>query len=413
MKNKFNDKKNAIWNTIGTTLNAFNSLFFMIIAIRINGTDSAGIFTYAFSISALFNIIGVYYGRVYQVTESSRLTDSDFFGNKLLTCIFMLLLSILFILCNSYNLEKGLIIFVLSIYRTLEAFAEVLYAYYQKNNELYKVGISLVVKNLLGLFLFGLVDYLTKSILYSTIILTINYFVIMLLYDMQAIKKYKINILKMNKSHVASILKQGFLPFLLAFFLQLLLNIPRYIIDLKTPSESAIWGIIIMPASIMILIGQFSLAPFIMELFELYSNHEIKKYLAKVKNICLFVLGGGIIGVICAWLFGIPVLNFVYGIDLDKYRMSLLLIILGAILSGLQNILYNLLVAMRYIKVQVYIYLMCIILAFFLFYFLIDYHGVWGASVAYLLIMGILFLIYAVIFLIYSKRNGGYSNGES
>ena len=124
----------------------------MIIAIRINGTDSAGIFTYAFSISALFNIIGVYYGRVYQVTESSEFTDSDFFGNKLLTCIFMLLLSILFILCNSYNLEKGLIIFVLSIYRTLEAFAEVLYAYYQKNNELYKVGISLVVKNLLGLF---------------------------------------------------------------------------------------------------------------------------------------------------------------------------------------------------------------------------------------------------------------------
>ena len=117
---------------------------------------------------------------------------------------------------------------------------------------------------------------------------------------MQAIKKYKINILKMSKSHVTSILKQGFLPFLLAFFLQLLLNIPRYIIDLKTPSESAVWGIIIMPASIMILIGQFSLAPFIMELFELYSNHEIKKYLAKVKNICLFVLCGGIIGVICA-----------------------------------------------------------------------------------------------------------------
>ena len=68
---------------------------------------------------------------------------------------------------------------------------------------------------------------------------------------------------------------------------------------------------------------------------------------------------------------------------------------------------------MRYIKAQVYIYLACIILAFFLFYFLINYYGVWGASVAYLLIMGILFLIYAVIFLIYSKSNGGCSNGES
>ena len=32
-------KKNFIWNTLGTGLNAFNSLFFMIIATRVNGVD--------------------------------------------------------------------------------------------------------------------------------------------------------------------------------------------------------------------------------------------------------------------------------------------------------------------------------------------------------------------------------------
>ena len=51
-KNKNLDKKNVIWNTFGTAINAFNSLFFMIIAVRINGSKLAGIFTYAFSISS-------------------------------------------------------------------------------------------------------------------------------------------------------------------------------------------------------------------------------------------------------------------------------------------------------------------------------------------------------------------------
>ena len=40
-------KKNFIWNTLGTGLNAFNSLFFMIIATRINGVEKAGVFSIA------------------------------------------------------------------------------------------------------------------------------------------------------------------------------------------------------------------------------------------------------------------------------------------------------------------------------------------------------------------------------
>ena len=38
-------RKNFIWNTLGTGLNAFNSLFFMIAVTRLNGIDDAGIFS--------------------------------------------------------------------------------------------------------------------------------------------------------------------------------------------------------------------------------------------------------------------------------------------------------------------------------------------------------------------------------
>lgn len=411
--NKSIEKKNAIWNTLGTAINAFNSLFFMIIAVRINGSKIAGIFTYAFSISALFNMIGTYHGRVFQVTEISKFNDEDFFWNKILTCIIMVLLSFLFILLNQYDLEKALIISILSIYRTLEAFAEVLYAYFQKNEELYEVGISLVVKNILGLILFFIVDYFTKSILLASIALVINYFIIMLIYDMKSIKKYNINLKLINKTNVKEILKKGFYPFILAFVIQLLINVPRYIIDLKMPNDSAIWGILIMPATVMILIGQFCLAPFLIKLFNLYSERRIKEYLSLVGRICFFIFAGGIFAIFIAWILGIPVLNFVYGVDLSDYKISLIIIIFGAVFYGIQSVLYNLLVAMRYIRIQVYIYFGCIVMASLIFYFFIVNKGILGASIAYLLVTLLLFSIYLIVFIYYSLKNGGTYSGKS
>ena len=62
-------RKNILWNIIGATTNAFNSLLFTIIVTRINGTNDAGIFTYAFATACLLYVIGVYLGRTYQVTD--------------------------------------------------------------------------------------------------------------------------------------------------------------------------------------------------------------------------------------------------------------------------------------------------------------------------------------------------------
>ena len=72
-------KKNVIWNTIGVTLNSFNSLFFLIIINRINGIDDGGIFSFAFSLACLLFVIGIYAGRTYQVSDiRDELNDSEY-----------------------------------------------------------------------------------------------------------------------------------------------------------------------------------------------------------------------------------------------------------------------------------------------------------------------------------------------
>ena len=65
-------KKNTIWNTIGITFNSFNSLFFLIIINRINGVNTAGIYSFSYSIACLLYIVGIYSGRIYQVSDTKK-----------------------------------------------------------------------------------------------------------------------------------------------------------------------------------------------------------------------------------------------------------------------------------------------------------------------------------------------------
>ena len=69
--------KNFIWNTIGIMLNSFNSLFFLIVVSRINGLNDAGIFSLAFSTALLLYTIGLYSGRMFQVTDIENTSGNE------------------------------------------------------------------------------------------------------------------------------------------------------------------------------------------------------------------------------------------------------------------------------------------------------------------------------------------------
>ena len=141
MEKELQFRKNFIWNILGTGFNSFNSLFFMIIVTRINGVDEAGIFTIAFSTACILYSIGIYAGRIYQVTELNyKIKDKDFIVNRIITCLSMFIFLILFCAFRNYDLEKSIIFLLLTIYKGLEAFSDVIYAALQKNQKLEFVG---------------------------------------------------------------------------------------------------------------------------------------------------------------------------------------------------------------------------------------------------------------------------------
>ena len=143
-----NKIKNFLYNTIGTTSFALTSLIFLIIVTRINGTEDAGVFTFAFSLASLLITIGNYATRTFQVTETNeKFTDFNFIYHRIITCVLMLVIGLIYSIINGYEIYKFSIIIQLVIYRAIESFSEVLYGIMQKNNELYKVRNINVIKN--------------------------------------------------------------------------------------------------------------------------------------------------------------------------------------------------------------------------------------------------------------------------
>lgn len=398
-------KKNTIWNTIGITFNSFNSLFFLIIINRINGVNTAGIFSFSFSIACLLYIVGIYSGRIYQVSDTKKeLTDMEYLVHKIITCLLMVGLSISFIIIRNYSIEKNIVIIILTLYKCLEAFDDTLYGYFQKNDELHIVGKSLFFKSIVGVIFFAIVDIITHDLVISCIALTFNSLLFVIFYDIRKAVRY-IEKNKIRWNRVLKLFKIGFSVFAFSFLAVYIVNIQKYIIDiLLDDAAQTVFGIIVMPGTIMSLCGQYITAPLLTEIVKCYKQHqcvELKKISRKIVGILLIL---GILVEVAAWLLGIPVLNIVYAIDLNQYKMDLIFIIMGALFYAVAGIYSTILITMRKNNMQLVIYIADSIVGVIISYYMISMWKLHGATVGYVLTMTFDVILYKIYYMIEYKK---------
>ena len=398
-------KKNTIWNTIGITFNSFNSLFFLIIINRINGVNTAGIFSFSFSIACLLYIVGIYSGRIYQVSDTKKeLTDMEYLVHKIITCLLTVGLSISFIIIRNYSIEKNIVIIILTLYKCLEAFDDTLYGYLQKNDELHIVGKSLFFKSIVGVIFFAIVDIITHDLVISCIALTFNSLLFVIFYDIRKAVRY-IEKNKIRWNRVLKLFKIGFSVFAFSFLAVYIVNIQKYIIDiLLDDAAQTVFGIIVMPGTIMSLCGQYITAPLLTEIVKCYKQHqcvELKKISQKIVGILLIL---GILVEVAAWLLGIPVLNIVYAIDLNQYKMDLIFIIMGALFYAVAGIYSTILITMRKNNMQLVIYIADSIVGVIISYYMISMWKLHGATVGYVLTMTFHVILYKIYYMIEYKK---------
>ena len=358
--------KNFIWNSLGTGINSFNSLFFLIIVTRVNDIQTAGIFSIAYATATILYTLAMYSGRLCQVTDiKNKIKDNDYIVTRFLTCILMLIGATGFLLLKQYSGFKTTIFALLAIFKGLEAFSDILYGVMQKNDLLYKSGMSLSLKGFIGIAAFLVVDLITRDLRLACLSVIIVNLIILIVYDYLMISKKLIEPDKVNKENVLSIIKSEFFVFVNSFAGIYILNAPKYAIDsFLTEDIQAIYGYIMMPATVMTLFTQFIVMPFLGNLKELYEQNKLKEIEKITLKIKLIVIAFGAFAVLAAFLLGPEFLGLIYGLDLTAYRMNLCVIIGSYIFYAISYINLVTLTTIRHTFVQFVIYIISMIVAF-------------------------------------------------
>lgn len=400
-------KKNFLWNSVGSTLYALTSLAFLVIVTRINGVDSAGDFTFAFSFVCLAQAIGTYAGRTYQVTErDDRICDTDYLYFRVLNCAVMIACAILFICSKNYSHAKILILLLLLAYRTLDSMSEAFFGIFQKNCNLFQVGISLTLRSGITVAAFLLVDIVSHNLILAIVSLLLSDFLIFIFYDIIRLRKYNITRRQFRWNNLLILARGGLPVFLFTLVSQAIPNAPKFAIDdMLSKSEQAYFGIILMPATLMILCSQLIVHPCVVKLTHCLQSSRYRDFLRLTVSICAAVFIFGLLAALICALVGIPFLNFIYSIDVAAYFTPLMIIIAGSILHGIGIVISNSMIAMRKNNVQLAIYLIASLVAFSSSFALVGKWGIIGAAWGYFIPACATMLLLAICFAVAYRRD--------
>lgn len=407
-----NLKKDYFWNTLGTSLFSFNSLFFMIIVTRFNSLSDAGIFSFAYATAGIINYFALYSGRTYQISNTNeKFTGSLYIVTRYLTALFALLISIVFVVINGYPLNKAIIILLLCIVKCLEAVSDVYYGILQGHSKLYIAGKSMTYKSLISVIGFIIIDLLTRNLIVSCFYLLIVNIAVLILYDIRNTSKFMHIVKDFKKSSIILLLRVSSYTFLFTLTVTVIMNLPRYFIDFfLNDSDQAIYGIISMPATFVMLFSQFILQPSLVSLSNHYKRKEKRNFNKVVFKISSLILVSMVVILPVAYILGVPVLEFVYGVELSEYTFLLLLVILGSAFYAVSNVLLNSLIVVHCNKEQLYVQVFILIISLVICYFLVNYLGINGGLLSYFSILALQFIVYVffyrfVIEKVFNKEN--------
>lgn len=396
-------KKDYIWNSIGSFLQSAISPILLIIITRLNGVGDSGLFSFAMSLSVVFWAISLWGGRTYQVSDVKKeFSSGDYIVVRFISSLIVAVFSISFCILSGYDLIKTELIMVLVSFKILESIADSMYGVLQIHNRLYIVGISLTMKSVFGFMLFTLVDILTKNIVYGALSIFIVNIAVVIFYDIPWMKHVEsVGLTKKNIMQAGKIMKKTAEVFVVVFLTMFSLNIPRYFLDKYHYDQIGYFGIMAMPITLLTLFISFVLQPNVVNLSELLKKKKIKEFTKIVSKIDFITFTLGILFIVSSYLIGVWALNTVFGIDINNFRIDLTIMVIGAVANAFVSIYVNLLIILRRFKGQFYTLLVTNILAVILSVYLIDRLAMLGSVLVFMTIS----FLQAIILLFIYKRS--------
>lgn len=342
-------KKNYIWNTLGSVMNALSSALLLLVVTRVLGSYYGGIFSLAYAVGQQFMVVGSFEMRPIQATDvRASFSFSVYLGSRVVTCFVMVAALVFYAIYSNGISDDSLLLFMLSGLKLFDSAEDVFHGMFQQRGRLDIAGKAFFFRTLITFASFSVACIATENLLVSCVFAWVASAASFAVLNIRPAKAFGSIVPSFSFGSIARLLASCFPLFIGVFLLNDLVNVPRYSIEsFMTKDDQAVYAILFMPALVINLLAGFIFKPLLTSLSESWINGNRRYFQKIIARGCILVVVATALVYAIACPFGIPILSWLYGVDLVNYHKELMLLLVGGALNSFSVILYYALVTMR------------------------------------------------------------------
>ena len=398
-------KKNVIWNILGSFVYAFASMLLSFVAIHLAGEERGGIFSFGFSTLGQQLFLVAYFGiRPFQITDGrGEYSFGAYREHRNVTCLIALAAGSIFLMARhwafkqgqgDYNGDKTMILLLLVIYKVIDGYADVYESEFQRQGRLYLTGKSNFFRTLLSVTVFVLTLALFGNLTFSCMAAVAAQAVGVIGLNMKVIRELPGVDWQVKAGDCIRLFRSTAFLFLSVFLDFYIFSAAKYAIDRRmSNTASGYFNLIFMPTSVIYLVANFVIRPYLTRLTDCWNAGELKEFSGTLLKIGRVIAALTAVAVAGTLLLGRPVLSIMeilMGGDkgvLTVYQSSFVIIVLGGGFYAMANLMYYALVIMRRNGTILGIYGTAAAAAWILSGALVSKAGILGAALCYVILM--------------------------
>ena len=399
-------EKIYLWNLIGNLAFSGSSVLFTLIVTRLTSPIEADSFSLAYGIAAILVVVGMFQVRSYQATDVSfRHSFTSYFLARCISLTLMGLVFFPYLSISKIDLnerEKVAIIALYVLFRMCEAISDLFQGLFQQHERLDIAGKSMTIRYTFSTIFLFILLYTTKSLVSSLTLLVVLNFLFVMGYDFvkaRSFERIDFSSIEFKSLLVdaCSILKNCIPLFISGFLLAYIFNEPRIAIDMEIRLGHLIEGtqrdynILFMPVffmSLFILI----LRPLTTQLAIFWKDKEYKRFDGIIVKLLVIILGLGFVLTLVAYFIGTPILSVVFGLDLNRYKETLAILVFSGILYSIGIVFGDVMTVLRRQSYLLPVYLLMFVASKLTNLQFVQRSGLFGASLSFLLVMVVYFI---------------------
>lgn len=385
-------RNNFAWTFAGNVVYAGCQWGMLSALAKLGNASIVGQFTLGLAVSAPVFMFTNLQLRAVQATDvNAEGGFPDFFSLRLLSTLLGLMLIVGLLPLAGASATIRLVIVLVSISKSFECMSDVAAGLLQREEQLKRVAISLMIRGIASVLVFSVVFAYSRNLLAAIAGLIVVWVGVLVLYDLPNVRRFgriRGSFFRFDRRELSRLALLGLPLGWTATLSSLMTNIPRYFLqhDLGLADQgifASLAYLVVVISLVVVALGQSVTT----RLARLFAEGQIGKFTVLLTKLSL--LGGLIIaaGVPLSLFIGRPLITLVYGREYAEHANLLALLVAVAGAQTIGTFLICALTAAREFRAQFPVYVLAVLVTITASAILIPRYGLMGAGSALLLSM--------------------------